>query len=79
MRTGASRVNVSLRFSLCDTLSTSPTPPPPPPLCRWSIVRFIDTFDHSGHTCIVFEYLSYSLYELLRRTHFKGSACNYAP
>ena len=35
-------------------------------------MRFKDTFDHNGHTCLVFEHLSFNLYDLLRRTHFKG-------
>lgn len=43
---------------------------PRPPLT----VRFLETFDHIGHTCIVFEHLSYNLYELIRKTHFRGVA-----
>ena len=35
-------------------------------------VRFLESFEHNGHVCIVFENLSFNLYELLRRTHFKG-------
>jgi len=35
-------------------------------------VRFQDQFDHGGHTCLVFEHLSFNLYELLKRTHFRG-------
>ena len=37
-------------------------------------MRFNETFDHAGHTCIVFEHLSYNLYELIRKTHFRGVA-----
>jgi serine/threonine protein kinase len=32
----------------------------------------LESFEHNGHVCIVFENLSFNLYELLRRTHFKG-------
>lgn len=35
-------------------------------------VRFLEQFDHSGHTCLVFEHLAFNLYELLKRTHFRG-------
>ncbi|RYG51545.1 hypothetical protein EON66_10645 [archaeon] len=35
-------------------------------------VRFLESFDHGGHTCLVFEQLSFNLYELLKRTQFRG-------
>lgn len=35
-------------------------------------MRFVEQFDHSGHTCLVFEHLAFNLYELLKRTHFRG-------
>jgi len=35
-------------------------------------VRFHESFDHNGHTCLVFEHLSFNLYELLRKTAFRG-------
>lgn len=43
---------------------------------RWSIVRLLSTFEHHGHFCLVFEMLSFNLYQLLRRTHFKGVSLN---
>lgn len=36
------------------------------------IVRVIDNFRWNGHTCIVFEYLAKTLYQLLRETNYKG-------
>jgi serine/threonine protein kinase len=30
---------------------------------QWCIVRFLEQFDHGGHTCLVFEHLSFNLYE----------------
>jgi serine/threonine protein kinase len=36
------------------------------------IVRCLEWFDHNGHTCIVFEHLSLNLYELLKKTHYRG-------
>jgi dual specificity tyrosine-phosphorylation-regulated kinase 1 len=44
--------------------------PPPPPFP--ASVRFMGSFDHCGHTCLVFEHMSFNLYDLLRRTSFKG-------
>ena len=43
---------------------------------QWCIVRFEETFQHNGHTCLVFEHLSFNLYELLKRTHFNGVSLN---
>jgi len=43
---------------------------------QWCIVRFYEQFDFSGHTCLVFEHLSFNLYELLRRTSFRGVSLN---
>ncbi|CAM6031308.1 unnamed protein product, partial [Sphagnum compactum] len=37
-----------------------------------NIVQLLDTFVHKKHQCIVFEMLSYNLYELLSSTKFKG-------
>ena len=31
------------------------------------IVRLLDTFIHKNHQCLVFEKLSYNLYELLKK------------
>lgn len=40
------------------------------------VVRLLDMFLHRGHQCLVFEMLSYNLYELLRNTNFKGVSLN---
>ena len=37
---------------------------------EWNIVRLLDTFVHCNHQCLVFEMLSYNLYDLLRNTRF---------
>jgi len=37
-----------------------------------SIVRLLDQFVYRSHQCLVFEMLSYNLYELLKNTKFKG-------
>lgn len=46
------------------------------PSDQWCIVRFQEQFAHNGHTCLVFEHLSFNLYELLKRTHFNGVSLN---
>lgn len=43
---------------------------------RFYIVRLLDTFVHKNHTCLVFEHLSYNLYDLLRNTSFHGVSLN---
>lgn len=37
-----------------------------------NIVRLLRTFEHRNHQCLVFEMLSFNLYELLKNTRFKG-------
>jgi dual specificity tyrosine-phosphorylation-regulated kinase 1 len=37
-----------------------------------NVVRLLDTFVYRNHQCLVFEMLSYNLYELLKNTRFKG-------
>ena len=46
------------------------------PKDEWNIVRLIASFEYRNHTCIVFEMLSYNLYELLRNTQFRGVSLN---
>ena len=36
------------------------------------IIRLLNHFEHRGHPCLVFEFLSYNLYELLKNTKFRG-------
>ena len=43
---------------------------------EWFIVRLLETFLHHKHQCLVFEMLSYNLYELLRNTRFRGVSLN---
>lgn len=40
------------------------------------LVRLLDRFFHHGHQCLVFECLSYNLYEVLRKTSFRGVSLN---
>ena len=35
-------------------------------------MRFFEHFDYNGHTCLVFEHMSFNLYELLKRTKYQG-------
>lgn len=46
------------------------------PQDQYNIVRMKDMFMHENHQCIVFELLSYNLYELLRDTKFHGVSLN---
>ncbi len=39
---------------------------------RWQIVCFLAHFEFRNHVCLVFEMLSYNLYEVLRHTKFQG-------
>lgn len=41
-----------------------------------NIVRLWDKFIYRNHQCLVFEMLSYNLYELLKNTRFKGISLN---
>jgi len=43
---------------------------------KWFIVRLLSTFVHHNHQCLVFEMLSYNLYDLLRNTQFYGVSLN---
>jgi len=39
-------------------------------------VRLLRHFEHRKHLCLVFELLSYNLYDLIRNTNFKGISLN---
>jgi hypothetical protein len=43
---------------------------------EYNIVRMINKFVFRNHQCLVFEMLSYNLYELLKNTRFKGVSLN---
>lgn len=47
-----------------------------PPLGANYIVRLLTHFTFRGHLCLVFELLSYNLYDLLRNTNFRGVSLN---
>lgn len=40
------------------------------------IVRLLSHFEHRNHLCLVFELLSFNLYDLIRNTHFRGVSLN---
>ena len=46
------------------------------PKDEWFIVRLLETFLHHKHQCLVFEMLSYNLYDLLKNTRFRGVSLN---
>lgn len=46
------------------------------PFFNLIIVRLITNFSFRGHLCLVFELLSYNLYDLLRNTNFRGVSLN---
>ncbi|THD20891.1 Dual specificity tyrosine-phosphorylation-regulated kinase 1B [Fasciola hepatica] len=48
---------------------------PTPPGANY-IVRLLTHFTFRGHLCLVFELLSYNLYDLLRNTNFRGVSLN---
>lgn len=43
---------------------------------QYKLVRLKDHFKFRNHLCLVFELLSYNLYDLLRNTHFHGVSLN---
>ncbi|KAF5404382.1 Dual specificity tyrosine-phosphorylation-regulated kinase 1B [Paragonimus heterotremus] len=47
-----------------------------PPTGANYIVRLLTHFTFRGHLCLVFELLSYNLYDLLRNTNFRGVSLN---
>jgi len=40
------------------------------------MVRLLRWFEHRNHLCLVFELLSYNLYDLIRNTNFRGVSLN---
>eukprot|EP00047_Mylnosiga_fluctuans_P002550 m.224960 g.224960 ORF g.224960 m.224960 type:complete len:492 (+) comp11181_c0_seq1:397-1872(+) len=40
------------------------------------IVKLMSHFEHRNHLCLVFELLSFNLYDLIRNTHFRGVSLN---
>jgi dual specificity tyrosine-phosphorylation-regulated kinase 1 len=46
------------------------------PSDQWGIVQLKEVFDHGKHVCLVFEHLSFNLFELLKRMKFAGVSLN---
>eukprot|EP00049_Salpingoeca_infusionum_P003700 m.69829 g.69829 ORF g.69829 m.69829 type:complete len:457 (+) comp12242_c0_seq1:809-2179(+) len=46
------------------------------PLDEYHMVRLVRWFEHENHLCLVFELLSYNLYDLIRNTNFRGVSLN---
>lgn len=46
------------------------------PRDNFHIVRLLTTLEWRNHLCLVFEHLSYNLYDLIRNTGFKGISLN---
>jgi dual specificity tyrosine-phosphorylation-regulated kinase 1 len=43
---------------------------------QWGVVRLKEVFEHENHICIVFEHLSFNLFEMLKRMKFSGVSLN---
>ena len=71
---------ISTMYLLCCSLSEEPFCLPQPSMsCFWVklstccvVVRLKSHFVYHDHLCLVFELLSYNLYDLLRNTNFRG-------
>lgn len=46
------------------------------PQDQWGIVQLREVFDHGKHVCLVFEHLSFNLFDLLKRMKFSGVSLN---
>ncbi|EDQ92209.1 uncharacterized protein MONBRDRAFT_14418 [Monosiga brevicollis MX1] len=46
------------------------------PTDSYHMVRMLRWFEHKDHLCIVFELLSFNLYDLIRNTNFRGVSLN---
>ena len=46
------------------------------PVLFFFVVKLKDQFVYRNHLCLVFELLSYNLYDLLRNTNFRGVSLN---
>lgn len=43
---------------------------------RHHVLHLEHTFLHKNHLCLVFELLSYNLYELIKQNHYRGLSLN---
>lgn len=41
-----------------------------------NVVQFLEHFEHKGHTCLVFEKLDRSLFQMFRDKHLKSLSLN---
>lgn len=66
----AFRRQAQIEISLLEQISKAD------PEDKHHLVRMMRTFEHRSHLCIVFELLSFNLYDLIRNTNFRGVSLN---
>ncbi|CAL8103550.1 unnamed protein product [Calicophoron daubneyi] len=74
--TNQAQVEIRLLREMNRYMEESEATGEPPPLGANYVVRLHTHFTFRGHLCLVFELLSYNLYDLLRNTNFRGVSLN---
>ncbi|TGZ75332.1 hypothetical protein CRM22_000438 [Opisthorchis felineus] len=74
--TNQAQVEIRLLHEMNRYLEVAEASGEPAPLGANYIVRLLTHFTFRGHLCLVFELLSYNLYDLLRNTNFRGVSLN---